>query len=42
MDGMLVFLVATGVLLALAVLTVAYGVDSRDGTADEYARSIGG
>ena len=42
MDGMLVFLVATGLLLALAMLAMAYGIDSRDGIADEYARPIGG
>jgi hypothetical protein len=42
MDGMLVFLVATGLLLTLAMLAMAHGIDSRDGIADEYARSIGG
>jgi hypothetical protein len=42
MDGTLVFLLATGVLLALAMLAMAHGVDSRDGMADEHARSVGG
>jgi hypothetical protein len=40
MDGMVFLLVVTGILLVLAILSVGYGVDSRDGIGDDRARPI--
>ncbi len=42
MDGLVIALLATGVMLVLGMLSVTFGVDSRDGIGDDFARRVGG
>ncbi len=41
MDGLVLLLIVTGVLIVLGQAALGFGVDSRDGIGDDYARSIG-
>ena len=42
MDGLVLMLLATVAMAVLGMLSLAYGVDSRDGIGDDHARSVGG
>ncbi|HEX5823995.1 MAG TPA: hypothetical protein VFY18_05975 [Candidatus Limnocylindrales bacterium] len=40
MDGLVIFLMASGAMLVLGMLAAGYGVDSREGI-DDLAHTIG-
>jgi hypothetical protein len=39
MDGLVILLVVVGVASVIGLLATAFGVDSRDGIGDDWARS---